>query len=131
MLTRVSSSEGSIWGLLGDTFGHEKVENRSRDIILRPISLRQINKIKMRGFKICRITFKSSHRPKSMVSGAIFGGFDNQSGLCERQLWHDWVGCGCVSGFKSPKIHHHCLRTKMRWFSTYPKHRTQRTIAKL
>ena len=65
-----------------------------------------------------------------MVSGAIFGGFDNQSGLCEGQLWHDWVGCGCVSGFKSPKIHHYCLRTEIRQFNAYQKPHTVCDLAK-
>ena len=66
-----------------------------------------------------------------MVSGAIFGGFDNQPGLCEGQLWHDWVECGCVSGFKSPKIHHFCLRKEIRQFNAYQKLHTLRNLAKL
>ena len=80
---------------------------------------------------MCTTSLKSSHRPKSMVSGAIFGGFDNQSGLCEGQLWHERVGWDCVCGFKSHKIHHYCLRTEMRQFNVYPKLHGLHNLAKI
>ena len=69
MLTCVSSSGRSVWGEFGGSFGREKVESRSRDIIIRLISLSQIHKMKMGGLRMCKTSFKSSHRPKYMVSG--------------------------------------------------------------
>ena len=72
-----------------------------------------------------------SHRPKAMASGAIFGRFDDQSGLCEEQVWHEWVGCGCVSGLKSHKIHHYCLRMGIIQFNAYPKPHALRNFTEI
>ena len=127
----MSSSGWSIWDMLGDTCGHEKVESRSRDIILRPTILSQISKIKIKGLRMCVTSLKSSHRSASMVSGAIFGGFDDQSGLREGQRWHERAGCGCVFGFQSRKIYHYCLRMKIRQFNIYSKPHTFHNLAKL
>ena len=78
--------------------------------------------------RTCITHLELSHKP-NLWFRAIFQQLDSQSGLCEGQLWHEWMRCGCVSGFKSPKIYHHYLRTEIRWFSTYSKHHTQRHIA--
>ena len=107
------------------------VPDKSMDAILRPTYFSQIHILKIGDLRTCKTPLGSSQRHKSMFFGSIFGRFDSQSGLCEGQLWHEWVGCGCVSGLQSPEVHHHCSKMKIRWFSTYPKPHTLRNIAKL